>query len=156
MGKLAQLGLDIVKLWSKYSGSYLSGMKNTLIDRLYLRRAEHHPLQPERPSGQAFCPEADPGDYPHLCRSLPRDADGAAGRVPVLRPAVLQRQRPALQLGLGGGHRGRLHQHRRLHGGIRPRRHHLASTPAPTWRNPSAAASSRSTRGRRRAPWPSA
>ena len=31
MGKLAQLGLDIVKLWSKYSGSYLSGMKNTLI-----------------------------------------------------------------------------------------------------------------------------
>ena len=31
MGKLAQLGLDIAKLWSKYSGSYFSGMKNTLI-----------------------------------------------------------------------------------------------------------------------------
>ena len=31
MGKLAQLGLDIAKLWSKYSGSYFSGMKNTLV-----------------------------------------------------------------------------------------------------------------------------
>ena len=31
MGKLAQLGLDIAKLWSKYSGSYFSGMRNTLI-----------------------------------------------------------------------------------------------------------------------------
>ncbi len=31
MGKLAQLGLDIAKLWSKYSSSYFSGMKNTLI-----------------------------------------------------------------------------------------------------------------------------
>ena len=33
MGKLAQLGLDIAKLWSKYSGSYFSGMRNTLILR---------------------------------------------------------------------------------------------------------------------------
>ena len=31
MGKLAQLGLDIAKLWGKYSASYFSGMKNTLI-----------------------------------------------------------------------------------------------------------------------------
>ena len=31
MGKLAQLGLDIAKLWGKYSGSYFSGMKNTLV-----------------------------------------------------------------------------------------------------------------------------
>jgi amino acid ABC transporter membrane protein, PAAT family (TC 3.A.1.3.-) len=31
MSKLAQLGLDIAKLWNKYSGSYFSGMKNTLI-----------------------------------------------------------------------------------------------------------------------------
>ena len=31
MGKLAQLGLDIAKLWSKYSASYFTGMKNTLI-----------------------------------------------------------------------------------------------------------------------------
>ena len=31
MGKLAQLGLDIAKLWGKYSASYFTGMKNTLI-----------------------------------------------------------------------------------------------------------------------------
>ena len=31
MGKFAQLGADIAKLWSQYSNSYFSGMKNTLI-----------------------------------------------------------------------------------------------------------------------------
>ena len=31
MSKFAQLGADIAKLWGKYSGSYLGGIKNTLI-----------------------------------------------------------------------------------------------------------------------------
>ncbi len=31
MGKFSQLGVDIVKLWGKYSGSYFNGMKNTLV-----------------------------------------------------------------------------------------------------------------------------
>ena len=31
MNKCAQLGADIVKLWLKYGGSYISGIKNTLI-----------------------------------------------------------------------------------------------------------------------------
>ena len=31
MNKFAQLGADIVKLWTKYSGAYLSGIENTLI-----------------------------------------------------------------------------------------------------------------------------
>ena len=31
MGKFAQLGADIAKLWSQYSNSSFSGMKNTLI-----------------------------------------------------------------------------------------------------------------------------
>ena len=31
MEKLTQLSADIVKLWSKYGGSYLTGMRNTLI-----------------------------------------------------------------------------------------------------------------------------
>ncbi len=31
MGKFAQLGADITKLWSQYSQSYFGGMKNTLI-----------------------------------------------------------------------------------------------------------------------------
>lgn len=31
MDRLIQLGQDIAKLWSKYSGSYFSGIKNTLV-----------------------------------------------------------------------------------------------------------------------------
>jgi putative lysine transport system permease protein len=31
MNKFAQLGVDIVKLWTKYGTSYLSGVKNTLL-----------------------------------------------------------------------------------------------------------------------------
>ena len=31
MNKFAQLGLDIAKLWGKYSGAYLSGIENTLL-----------------------------------------------------------------------------------------------------------------------------
>ena len=31
MNKFAQLGADIVKLWTKYGHSYISGMENTLI-----------------------------------------------------------------------------------------------------------------------------
>lgn len=31
MEKFTQLGADIVKLWSKYGGSYLTGMRNTLV-----------------------------------------------------------------------------------------------------------------------------
>ena len=31
MNKFAQLGADIVKLWGKYGGAYLGGIKNTLI-----------------------------------------------------------------------------------------------------------------------------
>ena len=31
MNKFAQLGSDIVKLLSKYGGSYISGIENTLI-----------------------------------------------------------------------------------------------------------------------------
>ena len=31
MSRFAQLGADITKLWSKYSGAYLSGIRNTLI-----------------------------------------------------------------------------------------------------------------------------
>lgn len=31
MNKFAQLGADIAKLWTKYSGAYLSGIENTLI-----------------------------------------------------------------------------------------------------------------------------
>lgn len=31
MNRFAQLGADIAKLWGKYSGSYLGGIKNTLI-----------------------------------------------------------------------------------------------------------------------------
>ena len=31
MNKFAQLGADIVKLWTKYGSSYLSGIENTLI-----------------------------------------------------------------------------------------------------------------------------
>ena len=31
MNKFAQLSAEIVKLWTKYSASYLSGMQNTLI-----------------------------------------------------------------------------------------------------------------------------
>ena len=31
MEQFAQLGSDMVRLWSQYSGSYLNGIKNTLI-----------------------------------------------------------------------------------------------------------------------------
>ena len=31
MNKFVQLGSDIVKLWSKYRGVYLSGIGNTLL-----------------------------------------------------------------------------------------------------------------------------
>ena len=31
MNKFAQLGADIAKLWTKYSGAYISGIENTLI-----------------------------------------------------------------------------------------------------------------------------
>ena len=31
MEKITQLGADIVKLWSKYGGPYLTGMRNTLV-----------------------------------------------------------------------------------------------------------------------------
>ena len=29
--RFIQLGADIVKLWGKYGGSYLTGMRNTLV-----------------------------------------------------------------------------------------------------------------------------
>ena len=55
MEQFAQLGSDMVRLWSQYSGSYLNGIKNTLIlavvatligclDRLCLWCVEHHSL----------------------------------------------------------------------------------------------------------------
>ena len=31
MNKFSQLGTDIAKLWSKYGGAYVSGMRNTLL-----------------------------------------------------------------------------------------------------------------------------
>ena len=31
MGKFAQLGTDIARLWAKYGGAYLAGMRNTLV-----------------------------------------------------------------------------------------------------------------------------
>ena len=31
MGKFGQLAADITKLWAKYGGAYLAGMRNTLV-----------------------------------------------------------------------------------------------------------------------------
>ena len=31
MNKFSQLGADIAKLWGKYGGAYISGMRNTLL-----------------------------------------------------------------------------------------------------------------------------
>ena len=31
MSKFAQLGADIARLWTKYGGAYVSGMRNTLL-----------------------------------------------------------------------------------------------------------------------------
>ena len=31
MNKLTQLGADIAKLWGRYGGAYITGMRNTLL-----------------------------------------------------------------------------------------------------------------------------
>ncbi len=136
MDKFVKLGQDMALLLDKYHPMYteryqehadpgLVGHADRLLHRPAVRYPEYHPLYEERSPAQAVPSEAAAGHHPHLCGGLSWHAHGAAGRVYLLRPALLLQQCPAVRQHLGRRPADRVHQHRCVHGGVRPGRHHL-------------------------------
>jgi len=80
----------------QYLDSGTGGHRHRLPDRIRLRHSEHHSPQQERPARQAVLSGADPGSGPDLRGDLPGYPHGAAGGVPLLRPALFYGQRRAV------------------------------------------------------------
>ena len=95
MEKFVQLAADIGKLWGKYGGSYLTAMRNTLILAL----------------------------VGTVIGCLIGFACGVLNTIPCGKNEPRPKRR-LLKLCLGGGELRRVHEHRRLHGRVRPGRHH--------------------------------
>ena len=108
MEKLFQLASDIAKLWSNYGVShYLPGIRNTLILALVATAIgcligfvcgilNTIPHSKNDPPVKRFFSGADPGSGPDLRGDLPGYPHGAAGGVPLLRPALFYGQRRAV------------------------------------------------------------
>ena len=99
MDRLIQLGTDMVSLWNTYGGSYLNGIKNTLILALAATLIgcligficgilQTIPCSRKDSAVKRFFPGSDPGDREDLCGSVPWYAHGAAGGIRLLRPSV--------------------------------------------------------------------
>ena len=106
MNKFAQLAADITKLWTKYGSAYLSGIENTLILALV---------------GTVI--GCLIGFVCGILNTIPRRQNDHPLKKLIL--TLVRVIRGEVYLRLGGRHRRRVHQYRRLHGRIGPRRHHF-------------------------------
>jgi len=141
MSILAQLGVDIVKLWNTYASIYLTGMWKTVSLAVVCTLVgcligflcgvlQTIPVAKKDNALKKGLLGVLRGYHPRLCRGVSRYSDDTAGGVCLLRASVFYEQRRAMEERLARGVRGRRRQHGRIHGGDRARRHPLGRSGA--------------------------